>query len=98
MQRTCIVHRLQDGAEAEYDRRHAEVWPELVAEIRAAGVVRNTVFRIGPLVIMHAEHPTDIAGAIERVGASAVGKRWGARFADLLLPGGERALEVWNLD
>ena len=37
MQRIGFVMRLLPGAEAEYRQRHANVWPEMLAELKAAG-------------------------------------------------------------
>ncbi len=37
MERVAFTARLLPGAEAEYRRRHADVWPELLDEMRAAG-------------------------------------------------------------
>ncbi len=37
MERIGFVMRLLPGAEAEYRRRHAAVWPEMLDELRAAG-------------------------------------------------------------
>jgi L-rhamnose mutarotase len=98
MERICFIYRLREGAEAEYDRRHREPWPELTAEIRAAGVVGNYVFRSGTTIVMYAEHETDVLAAIGRVGSSAVGARWSEHFADLFLPGGQQAVEIWHLE
>jgi sugar (pentulose or hexulose) kinase len=37
MERVAFTARLLPGASAEYRRRHADVWPELLDEMRAAG-------------------------------------------------------------
>ena len=37
MQRIGFVMRLLPGAEPDYRRRHAAVWPEMLAELKAAG-------------------------------------------------------------
>jgi len=36
--------RLKPGVAAEYQRRHDEIWPELAAELKAAGVSDYTIF------------------------------------------------------
>ena len=45
MQRACFTFELAEGLEDEYDRRHREGWPELAAELRAAGVSNYTFFQ-----------------------------------------------------
>ena len=39
--------RLLPGAEAEYRQRHANVWPEMLAELRAAGAANYSIFLDG---------------------------------------------------
>lgn len=36
---------LRPGAEAEYDREHARVWPKLIAEMHKAGVAQFIIYR-----------------------------------------------------
>jgi len=38
MTRAAFTMKLKPGFEAEYKRRHDEVWPQLVMEIEAAGI------------------------------------------------------------
>jgi L-rhamnose mutarotase len=45
MQRIGRMRRLRPGAEEEYERRHREVWPEVLAAIQRAGIQRYTIFR-----------------------------------------------------
>ena len=35
MERVAFTMKLLPGAEAEYRRRHADVWPEMLDELRA---------------------------------------------------------------
>jgi L-rhamnose mutarotase len=36
--------RLREGSEEEYRRRHAAVWPELLADLKAAGASNYSIF------------------------------------------------------
>lgn len=47
----CFIYRLLPGREADYDRYHAEVWPEVIEEIRASGITDYDIYRRGTLVI-----------------------------------------------
>ena len=38
MERLCFTFAIRPGTEAEYKRRHDEIWPELVADIQDAGI------------------------------------------------------------
>ena len=44
MERIGFTMRLLPGQEAEYRRRHAAVWPEMLAALRAAGARDYTIF------------------------------------------------------
>ena len=44
MQRVAFKMKLKPGAAAEYKRRHDEIWPELAAELKAAGVSDYSIF------------------------------------------------------
>ena len=97
MQRVCLTFRLVSGREDEYRRRHVEVWPELEEAIRAEGIVNSVVYAAGDTVVVLVEHPTDIEGALERLGATEVNARWSEHFADVTATKPEQADEVWRL-
>ena len=97
MQRVCLTFRLVSGREDEYRRRHVEVWPELEEAIRAEGIVNSVVYAAGDTVMVLVEHPTDIEGALERLGATEVNARWSEYFADVMATEPEQADEVWRL-
>ncbi len=44
MPRHAFKMKLKPGAAAEYQRRHDEIWPELAAELKAAGVADYSIF------------------------------------------------------
>ena len=44
MQRHAFKMKLKPGVAAEYKKRHDEIWPELAAELRAAGVSDYSIF------------------------------------------------------
>ncbi len=104
MERICFTFALHPGMEAEYKRRHDEIWPELVEAIQEAGIRNYTLFRRDTSVIAYAECHPDAATAFGKVGATDVNARWAAWFEDVILrltdDAGElmRADEVWHLD
>ena len=97
MQRVCLTFRLVSGREDEYRSRHVEVWPELEEAIRAVGIVSSAVYVAGGTVVVLVEHPSDIEGALERLGATDVNARWSEYFADVMATEPEQAEEVWRL-
>jgi L-rhamnose mutarotase len=44
MKRHAFKMKLKPGVVAEYKKRHDEIWPELVAELRKAGVFDYSIF------------------------------------------------------
>jgi L-rhamnose mutarotase len=104
MERVCFTFQLKPGTEAEYKRRHDEIWPELVAAIEDAGISNYSLFRRGLQVIAYCECEPDAATAFGKVGATEVNRRWAEWFEDtieaLVDEQGDLfwADEVWHLD
>jgi len=104
MERVCFTFQLKPGTEAEYKRRHDEIWPELVAAIRDAGISNYSLFRRGLQVIAYCECEPDAATAFATVGATDVNRRWAEWFEDTIEALVDEqgnlfwADEVWHLD
>ena len=95
--------RLREGQEAEYERRHASVWPELEAALRGAGVTGYAIFRDGRTLIGCFE-AVDGFAALERVQATDASRRWQEAMAPLFEPVdgadwgiAKRLARVWTL-
>ena len=48
---TCFLYHLTPGSGPEYDRRHVEVWPEILQLLGDSGVYDYSIFRRGDLVL-----------------------------------------------
>jgi L-rhamnose mutarotase len=68
----------------EYDRRHAEAWPDLMEAIVAAGFRNYTGFRRGAHVVYYGEYYPDMATVFDRIGKTEVNARWGASFEGII--------------
>ncbi|MEV0397516.1 L-rhamnose mutarotase [Polymorphospora rubra] len=79
----CHLYRLRDGAGAEYDRRHAEIWPELSRLLDEAGMYDYSIFRRDTLVICVLRTRAGFDRARTVTGGSPVQARWTASLADL---------------
>lgn len=44
MEKIAFVMQLKPGCEQEYEKRHDEIWPELVEQLKAAGVSDYSIF------------------------------------------------------
>ena len=59
MERALFYLRIFPGTEAEYDRRHAEIWPELVERDPGVGHPQLQGFRRGTDVWYYGEYEPD---------------------------------------
>ena len=84
MEKYAFKMRLNPGMRAEYKRRHDEIWPELVALLREAGVSDYSI---------HLDEETDtLFGVLWRtedhrmndLPKSPVMQRWWAHMADIM--------------
>ena len=104
MQRLCFTFETRPGTAAEYKRRHDEIWPELVADIKAAGLSNYSLFREGDRVIGYVECEPDAATCFGKLGSSEANARWSKWFEDVIVSltdeNGQlyRLDEVWHLD
>jgi L-rhamnose mutarotase len=99
-QRLGLTARLIDApdAAATYDRYHAAVWPEVVADGRAAGAIRTTIFRDERrlFMVIDADDTFDLAGYAEALSSPRT-VEW-QELMDALLEDqpGERAGMKWR--
>jgi L-rhamnose mutarotase len=65
--------KLKPGQEAEYKRKHDEIWPEMVALLKSQGISNYSIYRHGLTLFAHLERVDDAAPAGE---PDEVIKRW----------------------
>lgn len=103
MERLMFTMTIRPGQEDEYERRHAAVWLELIADLQSAGWRNYTLFRRGRQVCAYAECEPDVESALGAMAGSDANARWAEWFADVLElhvgPDGRliRLDEVWHL-
>jgi L-rhamnose mutarotase len=85
MQRIGFVMHLLPGAEPEYRRRHAAVWPEMLAELKAAGASNYSIFLDGDRLFGYLE-VEDLVRFQRHMNDSAVNARWQADMGVLIDP------------
>ena len=91
MEKYAFKMQLHPGQEAEYRRRHDEIWPELVALLREAGVSdysihldRETGTLFGVLWRTEGHRMAELP-------AHPVMQRWWAHMADIMAAGPDNA-------
>jgi L-rhamnose mutarotase len=104
MERIGFCMRLLPGAEAEYRRRHAAVWPDLLADLRASGARNYSIFIRGSDLFAYLE-VEDFGRFTEQMATSEANERWQAEMASLIDPltdpatgFHQRVEEVFHLD
>lgn len=84
MQRIAFRMRIVLGAEEEYQRRHQHVWPEMLAELKAAGCRNYSIFRSGLELFAYLE-VDDLDDYRSYLTRSEVAARWEAHMSDILI-------------
>jgi L-rhamnose mutarotase len=83
MQRIAFRLRVREDRLEEYKRLHRQVWPELLADLRAAGYRNYSIFADGPDLFGYLE--CDDWDASQRVMATSdANRRWQAFMTDYL--------------
>ena len=81
--RSAFVLRVRPDRIDEYVEAHRNVWPEMLAALREAGIGNYTIFRHGNEVFGYLESD-DLAAAAAYLEAQEVNARWQDAMADLL--------------
>ncbi|TMD59253.1 MAG: L-rhamnose mutarotase [Chloroflexi bacterium] len=69
---------------AEYDQRHAQPWPEMMAALDVAGFHNYSGFRRGSQVVYYGEFYPDMRTAMRTIGATDVNRRWNVSFEGII--------------
>ena len=67
---------VRPGYEAEYLKRHEEIWPEMLAALKAAGIRNYNIFRHG-LDLFGFFETDDLAATRASLRGSEVDRKWG---------------------
>ena len=82
-QRSAFVLRVRPDKVDEYVEAHENVWPEMLAALRAAGIRNYTIFRHGNEMFGYFESD-DLEAAAAYMEAQDVNTRWQDTMAPLL--------------
>lgn len=84
MQRIAFTMKIKPGTEAVYRQRHQEVWPELLAELKAVGCQNYSIYLMGTQLFAYME-VADFQQFLSGMAASHVSERWEQHMSDILL-------------
>ena len=77
------IYRLTPGSGPEYDRRHQEVWPEVLALLDEAGLYDYRIWRHEEIVVSRMRARAGFRRAAAVTAANAVQARWTASMSGL---------------
>jgi len=104
VQRIAFLMRIQPGTEKEYRRRHQQVWPELLEDLKRAGCQNYSIYLRGTELFAYME-VEDLQRYLEIMATSLASERWEAHMSDILIRETEAATgfpplleEVFHLD
>jgi L-rhamnose mutarotase len=103
MPRFCYTFELLPGTVEQYEREHAEIWPEVVSAMKRAGVTEYSLFRRDQTVIAVGECRGDIVTTLADLDADPDNARWSrhirALMHDPLDENGDLLLapEIWRM-
>ena len=84
MKRNAFKMKLKPGFEAEYKKRHDEIWPELEAEISKAGVSDYSIFLDEETLTLFAVQKLTDDKTAGDLPEAAIVKKWWAYMADIM--------------
>jgi L-rhamnose mutarotase len=81
--------KVREGKQQEYIDSHAKVWPELLQEIKDAGIRNYSIFLDGRDLFLYCEIDGDIndfVSAWKRIQATEISQKWSQAMSSLLEP------------
>ena len=84
MQRIAFTMHIKPGSEEEYRRRHQQVWPELLADLKSAGCHNYSIYTRGLDLFAYME-VEDFQRFLRVMAASQASQRWEEHMSDILV-------------
>lgn len=97
MERFCFVMTIKEGAAEEYKRRHDEIWPEMLAMLREAGVSDYSIFLDRETDTLFAVLWRRDDHTMDALADNAIEQRWNAHMADIMATNPDKSAVVTDL-
>ena len=104
MIRKAFVMSVHPGSEAEYERRHCPIWPELVAVLQAHGVHNYSIFLHAETRQLFAYAEIEDEARWAAIAQTDVCRRWWKHMGDVMPSNADHSpvardlREVFHLD
>lgn len=83
-QKLAFRMKLIPGFEEEYERRHREIWPELVTLLKDTGIIDYQIFLDRKTSYLFAYQVIDGNANSQDLGSTEIVKRWWKYMADIM--------------
>ena len=84
MQRVSFIMKLHKGFEAEYQKRHEALWPELQSLLKETGIREYSIFLQETTGNLFGYLQIDDASALDRLPEHPVMQRWWHYMKDIM--------------
>ena len=84
MNQTAFLMKLKPGVAAEYKKRHDEIWPELAAELKAAGISDYSIYLDEETRVLFAVQKLKDDNTAVALPASPIVRKWWDYMAPLM--------------
>jgi L-rhamnose mutarotase len=84
MKRLAFTMKLKPGYEQEYKRRHDQIWPELKALLKEAGISDYSIFLDPQTGTLFGCQRQSGRASSQDLGAHPIVQRWWAYMADIM--------------
>jgi L-rhamnose mutarotase len=98
MNRKAFLMTLKPGNEAEYERRHNPIWPELEECLKGHGVHNYSIFLDRATNRLFAYAEIESEELWRQIAETEVCQRWWARMKDLMLTNDDNSPVAVSLD
>lgn len=103
MIRLGFVMQVRPDAHVEYERRHAQLWPEMAETLKAHGVRDYTIWLDARRSLLFAQVEVESRERWDAIAGTAVCRRWWAYMKDIMetnpdtSPVSEQLAQVFHL-
>ena len=98
MEEIAFTMKLKPGVEAEYKRRHDEIWPDLSAALTEAGIRDYSIYLDRASGTLFGVQKRLAGHSADRLPELPVMQRWWAYMADLMEVNPDNSPVVTNLE
>lgn len=98
MKRNAFAMQLKPGHEAEYKRRHDEIWPELKAELRKAGVSDYSIYLDPQTLRLFAIQSLADDETNDLLPQNPIVRKWWDSMKNLMETNPDNSPKVWALN